>query len=51
MLSDNVFYLYAPDGIGRSKLAAVVEKVLGVPITARNWNTVNTLISMAEKVH
>ena len=48
MLRNNVFYLYAPDGIGRSKLAAGVEKVLGVPITARNWNTVNALISMAE---
>lgn len=47
-LDSNVFYLYALDGIGRSKLAAGVEKVLGVPITARNWNTVNALISMAE---
>ena len=49
MLSNNVFYLYAPDGIGRSKLAADAEKALGVPITARNWNTVSALISMAEK--
>lgn len=49
MLSNNVFYLYAPDGIGRSKLAAGAEKALGVPITARNWNTVSALISLAEK--
>jgi len=49
MLSNNVFYLYASDGIGRSKLAADAEKALDVPITARNWNTVSALISMAEK--
>ena len=39
-LADRVFYLYAPDGIGRSKLAAKSEKLLGVPMTDRNWNTV-----------
>jgi uncharacterized protein (DUF1697 family) len=47
-LGKNVFYLYAPDGLGRSKLAAGVEKALGVPVTARNWNTVSKLISMVE---
>ena len=46
-LADDVFYLYAPDGIGRSKLAAKVEKLLGVPITARNWRTVNKVLDMA----
>ena len=45
-LHKNVFYLYAPDGIGRSKLAAKVEQCMGIPATARNWNTVNKLISM-----
>ena len=50
MLGRQVFYFYAPDGIGRSKLAASVEKALSVPITARNWNTVSALNSMAEKV-
>ena len=49
MLCNNVFYLYTPDGIGLSKLAAGVENVLGLPMTARNWNTVSALISMAEK--
>ena len=48
-LLKNVFYLYAPDGIGRSKLAAVVEKKLGVPSTGRNWNTVSKLIELAEQ--
>lgn len=46
-LCGEVFYLYAPDGTGRSKLAAKVEKKLGVPVTARNWNTVNKLVSLA----
>ncbi len=45
-LTDRVFYLHAPDGIGRSKLAAKVEKRLGVPITARNWRTVSKLRQM-----
>lgn len=49
-LVNNVFYLYAPDGIGRSKLAAKVEKSLGVAVTARNWNTVNKLLSMVMQV-
>ena len=40
-------YLALPDGIGRSKLAAKVgERVLGVPGTARNWNTVLKLVDL-----
>lgn len=35
-----VFYLLAPDGIGRSKLAASCESLLGRPMTLRNWRTV-----------
>ncbi len=45
-----LFYLYAPDGIGRSKLAARVEKALGVIVTARNWRSVNKIFSMAEEI-
>ena len=45
-LSGKVFYLFAPDGIGNSKLAAVVEKCLGVSATARNCNTVEKLLTM-----
>jgi uncharacterized protein (DUF1697 family) len=47
---NNIFYLYAPDGIGRSKLAAKVEQKLGVEVTARNWNTVNKLFEMVKQV-
>ncbi|MFZ0389362.1 MAG: DUF1697 domain-containing protein [Calditrichia bacterium] len=45
-LQGRVFYLQAPEGIGRSKLAAAVEKALGVPVTARNWRTVRKLEEM-----
>lgn len=49
-LIDTVFYLHAPDGIGRSKLAAKVEKALGVATTARNWRTVSKLVEMGTAV-
>lgn len=48
-LRDKVFYLHAPEGVGRSKLAASIEKVLGVPMTARNWRTVCKIKELAEK--
>ncbi|MEM7330387.1 MAG: DUF1697 domain-containing protein [Pseudomonadota bacterium] len=38
-LTERVLYLHAPDGIGRSKLAAKVERTLGVSMTARNLRT------------
>ena len=49
-LSARVFYLHAPDGIGRSKLAANVEKLLGVDATARNWRTVSMLLKLVEDI-
>lgn len=45
-LTDKAFYLFAPDGIGRSKLAASVERHLGVSATGRNWRTVTKLLSL-----
>ncbi len=45
-LEGDVFYLHAPDGIGRSKLAEKVERALGVSATARNWSTVSKLREM-----
>ena len=47
-LIGNVFYLYAPDGIGRSKLAANAERLLGVAMTGRNWRTVSKVMEMAQ---
>lgn len=46
-LTDRVFYLHAPDGIGRSKLAAKVERHLGVATTARNLRSVMKLAELA----
>ena len=44
-------YLYLPEGIAGSKLSnALTEKKLGVNVTARNWNTVNALLKMAEDI-
>ncbi len=45
-LLGKVFYLHAPDGIGRSKLAERIERVLKVSVTARNWRTVNKIAEM-----
>jgi len=39
-------YLWCPDGIGRSKLAPVLERTLRVTVTARNWRTVTELAAM-----
>lgn len=42
-LIGNVFYAYAGDGAGRSKMFTKIEKVLNVPATARNWRTVTKM--------
>ena len=47
LLTERVFYLHAPEGVGRSKLAANSEKLLGVPMTDRNWKTVCKVMEMA----
>ena len=43
-------YIYFPDGMGRSKLPAAIEKVMKGTGTARNWNSVTKLLEMAEKL-
>jgi uncharacterized protein (DUF1697 family) len=49
VLEGAVFYLHAPDGVGRSKLAANAEKLLGVSATSRNLRTVRKLMTMAKQ--
>ena len=49
-ITDDVVYLHAPDGFGRSKLAANLEKHLRVSTTARNWRTVEKLSEMCENL-
>ncbi|MDX3244194.1 DUF1697 domain-containing protein [Streptomyces sp. ME18-1-4] len=48
-LGDRVLYLYAPDGLGRSKLAEQLSRprlTKGLIATTRNWNTVVKLVEM-----
>lgn len=48
-LVDRFFYLFAPDGVGSSRLAARIEKSLGVAVTARNWRSACKLAAMAKQ--
>ncbi|KOU00936.1 MULTISPECIES: DUF1697 domain-containing protein [Streptomyces] len=48
-LGDRCLYLYAPDGLGRSKLAEALARprhVKGLTATTRNWNTVAKLVEL-----
>ncbi|MEW2386942.1 DUF1697 domain-containing protein [Streptomyces venezuelae] len=48
-LGDRALYLYAPDGLGRSKLGEVLSRprlTKGLVATSRNWNTVTRLEEM-----
>jgi uncharacterized protein (DUF1697 family) len=43
-----VAYVHTPDGFGTSNLAAKFDKGIGVPNTARNWNTVLKMMEIAD---
>ncbi|MEU6506361.1 DUF1697 domain-containing protein [Streptomyces sp. NPDC046942] len=47
-LGDRCLYLYAPDGLGRSKLAELLGRrpAKGLIATSRNWNTVLKLVEL-----
>lgn len=47
-LKGTVFYVYAGDGAGRSKMFAKIERCLGVAATARNWRTLQKLSAILE---
>ncbi|EPH46665.1 DUF1697 domain-containing protein [Streptomyces aurantiacus] len=50
-LGDRALYLYAPDGLGRSKLAEALARpalTKGLIATSRNWNTVTKLVEMTD---
>jgi uncharacterized protein (DUF1697 family) len=49
-IKKGIVYLHAPDGFGTSKFAAGMEKASGVPMTVRNWRTIETLWNMASAV-
>jgi uncharacterized protein (DUF1697 family) len=45
-LIGNVLYLFAPDGIGRSKLAEKLPRFLPHRYTARNFNSIKAIVEM-----
>jgi uncharacterized protein (DUF1697 family) len=45
--ANGIVYLHAPDGFGTSRFAAGMERACGVPMTVRNWRTVEALWKMA----
>jgi uncharacterized protein (DUF1697 family) len=50
VVSGREIYTWHPDGIQRSKLTTVLsDKRLGVTATARNWNTVTKLLTLADE--
>jgi len=49
VLTDYAAYAYLPDGVWKSKLAASLEKHLGVPATARNWRSAGKILELAQK--
>jgi uncharacterized protein (DUF1697 family) len=48
-IKGDVLYLHAPDGLGKSVFAGLIQRTLKVPGTARNWRTVLTLLEMARQ--
>ena len=46
---NGTLYLHTPDGFGKSVLAGSIERILKVPMTARNWNTVLALRDLASR--
>jgi len=48
-LKGRVFYFWAPDGVGRSKLFSRIEKLLGVAVTARNWRTACRILELSRE--
>lgn len=45
----DVVYFHAPEGIGRSKLAEKMDRLMPVQLTARNIRSARTLLELAEK--
>jgi len=43
-------YVYFPDGMGRSKLSGMVDRIVKKTGTGRNWNSVMNLMEMVEKM-
>ncbi len=50
VVKGKLLYFHAPEGFGTSKLPPVIDRLLGVAGTARNWRTVLALMKMADEV-
>jgi len=48
-IKGRVLYLHTPDGLLKSNLPVLIERILRVPMTARNWRTVLALQDMVGK--
>jgi uncharacterized protein (DUF1697 family) len=49
---DTVIYLYYPNGYAKAKIpASFFEKLLGVSVTDRNWNTATALYNIAAEMN
>jgi len=49
VLQGHDLYLYLPNGVGRTKLPAYLDRQLKTPFTIRNWNTVMKLIELSRQ--
>jgi uncharacterized protein (DUF1697 family) len=50
-MSGREVYIYFPNGMGKTKFPwAKIDKLLGTAGTGRNWNSVNKLLEMANKL-
>ena len=47
---DRELYVYFPDGMGRSKASAAIDRVVKKTATGRNWNSVMNMMEIAEKM-
>ncbi len=48
---DRALYLHAPDGFGKSKFAAKIQRTLQIPTTARNWRSLRKIQDLAAKLN
>jgi uncharacterized protein (DUF1697 family) len=46
VLRESEVYLHLPQGMGRAKLPALLDRRLPAPVTYRNWSTVTKLLEL-----
>ncbi len=49
-LAGQVLYLFTPNGMGRSDLAAKLPRIVGVPMTGRNLRSCQKILDLAQGV-